>query len=110
MNKLNHEQLLNGSLQVYESTGQDGVFNWVTRVASKLNWYLCSPCETLSPFSQDSCLVCWSVKQMTEWAATPELDISFQHCGKPAYWDNGEVYCSKCQEIKGENNDDQELG
>ena len=47
---------------------------------------------------------------MADWAATPELDISFQHCGKPAYWDNGEMYCSKCQEIKGENNDDQELG
>jgi len=61
MNGLNHEQLLNRSLQVYESTGQDGVFDWVTRVAAELEWALCPPCDTISPFSQGTCLVCWSV-------------------------------------------------
>ena len=24
-------------------------------------------------------------------------DVSFAHCGRPAYWENYEVYCSKCQ-------------
>jgi zinc-ribbons len=31
------------------------------------------------------------------WVFTPDLDISFQHCNRPAYWEGGEVYCSKCQ-------------
>lgn len=31
------------------------------------------------------------------WVSTPHLDISFQHCGRPAYWEDDEVYCSKCQ-------------
>ena len=32
-------------------------------------------------------------------------DVSWQHCGRPAYWDydtdteDMEVYCSKCQEM-----------
>lgn len=32
------------------------------------------------------------------WQHSPELDVSFAHCGVPAYWENDEVYCSKCQE------------
>ena len=36
---------------------------------------------------------------MTSWKFTPELDVSWQHCGRPAYWENDEVYCSKCQHI-----------
>jgi hypothetical protein len=30
------------------------------------------------------------------WTITDHLDISFQHCDRPAYWENDEVYCSKC--------------
>ena len=56
-----HEQLLDNTLEVYDSQGQDGVFDWVTRVAPELEWALCPPCDTLSPFSRDTCLVCWSV-------------------------------------------------
>ena len=35
---------------------------------------------------------------MTTWISTEEKDISWEHCGRPAYWENGETYCSKCQE------------
>ena len=30
------------------------------------------------------------------WVYTPDKDISFEHCGRPAYWEGEEVYCSKC--------------
>lgn len=37
------------------------------------------------------------------WEVRPEMDISFWHCGRPAYWDgdldDSDVICSKCQEI-----------
>jgi hypothetical protein len=36
---------------------------------------------------------------MTIWKYTPELDISFQHCERPTYWQGEEVVCSKCQEV-----------
>ena len=34
---------------------------------------------------------------MSEWVSTPDKDISFEHCGRPAYWQGEQVYCSKCQ-------------
>lgn len=34
---------------------------------------------------------------MTEWVSTEHLDISWQHCGRPAYWEGEQVVCSKCQ-------------
>jgi hypothetical protein len=36
---------------------------------------------------------------MSEWVSTPDKDISFEHCGRPAYWEGDQVYCSKCQEM-----------
>ena len=36
--------------------------------------------------------------KMTGWVVTEDKDISFEHCGKSAYWENDQVYCSKCQE------------
>lgn len=27
-----------------------------------------------------------------------DSDVSWQHCGRPAYWEGEDVYCSKCQE------------
>jgi hypothetical protein len=36
---------------------------------------------------------------MTSWKYTPELDISFQHCERPAHWQGEEVVCSKCQQV-----------
>jgi hypothetical protein len=35
---------------------------------------------------------------MSKWIETPEKDISFEHCGRAAYWEDDELYCSKCQE------------
>ena len=32
------------------------------------------------------------------WISTPEKDVSFEHCGRPAYWEGEQVICSKCQE------------
>lgn len=37
-------------------------------------------------------------EKMTNWVHTEEKDVSFEHCGIPAYWQDDEVYCSKCQE------------
>lgn len=34
---------------------------------------------------------------MNGWVLTPDKDVSWEHCGRPAYWEDGEVYCSKCQ-------------
>jgi len=31
------------------------------------------------------------------WVMKQDKDISWEHCGRPAYWENEEVYCSKCQ-------------
>ena len=37
------------------------------------------------------------------WVYTPHLDISFQHCGRPAYWEGENVFCSKCnKELEGD--------
>jgi hypothetical protein len=33
---------------------------------------------------------------MSTWKMTDNLDISFEHCNKPAYWEGDNVYCSKC--------------
>jgi hypothetical protein len=33
------------------------------------------------------------------WVHTPDKYISFEHCGRPAYWESDQVYCSKCQEM-----------
>ena len=30
------------------------------------------------------------------WVFTPDKDISFEHCGRPAYWETEGVFCSKC--------------
>ena len=38
----------------------------------------------------------------TKWVCVDELDVSFQHCGRPAYWEGNNVYCSKCQEMLGD--------
>lgn len=35
---------------------------------------------------------------MSSWNRTEHLDISWQHCDRPAYWQGEDVYCSKCQE------------
>jgi hypothetical protein len=32
------------------------------------------------------------------WERNEQADISFWHCGQPAYWEGDDVYCSKCQE------------
>lgn len=37
------------------------------------------------------------------WTFTPHKDISFEHCGRPAYWQNEKVICTKCQEVLPEN-------
>jgi len=34
----------------------------------------------------------------TNWVLTEEKNISFEHCNRPAYWENENVYCSKCGE------------
>lgn len=34
----------------------------------------------------------------TGWQHSPELDVSFAHCGRSAYWEGEQVFCSKCQE------------
>jgi len=33
---------------------------------------------------------------MSEWEMI-DGDVSWQHCGRPAYWEDDEVYCFKCQ-------------
>lgn len=38
------------------------------------------------------------MKDNTAWIRTEHKDISFEHCGVPAYWEGDDVYCSKCQE------------
>lgn len=35
---------------------------------------------------------------MSVWVFTEGKDVSFEHCGQPAYWEGEEVFCSKCQE------------
>lgn len=49
---------------------------------------ICPPCVTK----------CYEEgENKVSWISTPMKDISFEHCGRPAYWEEGEVYCSKCQ-------------
>lgn len=31
------------------------------------------------------------------WVFKEELDVSWEHCGRPAYWVLDEVYCNKCE-------------
>ena len=35
---------------------------------------------------------------MSEWEFNETLDVSWEHCGRPAYWQGEHVFCSKCQE------------
>ena len=35
---------------------------------------------------------------MSNWEFKDDQDISWWHCNRPAYWENDDVYCSKCQE------------
>lgn len=39
---------------------------------------------------------------MSKWVITENKDISFEHCGRPAYWCGEDVYCSKCNEMLNE--------
>ena len=32
------------------------------------------------------------------WVCTPDKEISFEHCGRPAYWEGEDVFCNKCNE------------
>jgi hypothetical protein len=32
------------------------------------------------------------------WVSTENKEISFEHCGRPAYWEDENVFCSKCGE------------
>jgi hypothetical protein len=34
---------------------------------------------------------------MSNWELKDDQDISWWHCGRPGYWEDDEVYCSKCQ-------------
>jgi hypothetical protein len=34
---------------------------------------------------------------ITAWESKEDAEISFWHCGRPAYWEDDDVYCSKCQ-------------
>ena len=36
--------------------------------------------------------------ELDSWVFTPDKDISFEHCGRPAYWEGERVFCSKCNE------------
>lgn len=38
----------------------------------------------------------WELK-VSDWELKDDQDISWQHCGRAAYWEGEEVYCSKCQ-------------
>jgi hypothetical protein len=31
------------------------------------------------------------------WTMVAHKNISWEHCGRPAYWEGDDVYCSKCQ-------------
>ena len=33
----------------------------------------------------------------TAWELKEEMDISWWHCGRAGYWQDEDVYCSKCQ-------------
>lgn len=35
---------------------------------------------------------------MAGWVFREELDVSWEHCGRSAYWADNAVVCSKCQE------------
>ncbi len=39
---------------------------------------------------------------LNQWLFTPEKEISFEHCGRPAYWEEEDVLCSTCSEILGQ--------
>jgi len=41
------------------------------------------------------------VTSLNQWLFTPEKEISFEHCGRPAYWEEEDVFCSKCSEMLG---------
>lgn len=36
---------------------------------------------------------------MAKWELHEENDISWWHCGRPGYWVDEDVVCSKCQEV-----------
>ena len=36
------------------------------------------------------------------WVSTPDKEISFEHCGRPAYWEGEDVFCNKCNAKMGE--------
>jgi hypothetical protein len=34
---------------------------------------------------------------MNEWELKEDSDVSWWHCGRAGYWEDEDVYCSKCQ-------------
>jgi len=68
----------------------------MTECANHQGGYDCTPFCNLCEGNQE-----YETKEITKmgtWTHTPELDISFEHCGVPAYWEEDSVYCSKCQD------------
>ena len=39
------------------------------------------------------------IQRLNQWLFTPDKDVCYEHCGVQAFWENDEVYCSKCLEM-----------
>ena len=48
-------------LEVYEKSGQGGVFDLITANFPDTRWAYCEPCEIESPLEDGDCLVCGSI-------------------------------------------------
>jgi hypothetical protein len=36
---------------------------------------------------------------MADWVFREGFDVSWEHCGRSAFWEGADVVCSKCQEV-----------
>ena len=59
-----NKSLAETCLEIYNQSGQDGVYAYITANHPKVKWRLCEPCEIISPLDpstlNNACLVCSS--------------------------------------------------
>lgn len=51
-------------LEIYENSGQSGVFDFIAANSPDTAWAYCEPCEIESPIEDGDCLVCGSLVEV----------------------------------------------
>jgi hypothetical protein len=96
----------------YEYNREEAVAQWLREFGHEIVCRYCGGTATEAELTQyctecvdahesracDTAGYCEICDTDNGWVSTPDKEISFQHCGRPAYWEGDDVFCNKCNE------------